>query len=127
MFRLKYALHEKDLPSFWKDITIGVMDSHLYTEVIDRILSQAICPRCGASIQESAYDILSVDMNRIILELDCEHCESVLTVNGVFQRKRAISRRQNKPVAIVSPETVRGVGQVLREFQGESVRDLLRK
>lgn len=102
------------------------MDSYLYTQVIDRVLSQAMCPRCGASVRDSAYDIVSIDEHRMILELDCESCGSILTINGAFQRKRTTRQRQ-KESSVVSPETVREIGQMLRTFQEGDIQDLLNK
>ncbi len=102
------------------------MKSPSYSEVIEKILFQAICPRCGASVSECAYDVLMINSERIVLELDCENCESILTINGAFQRKPK-TVRQHKKESIVSPETVRGVGKILKEFRGDNIQDLLKK
>jgi hypothetical protein len=118
--------NEKELLSFLKDITMKVMESS-YSQVIERILSQAMCPRCGSPVSDCGYDVLMVDSERMILELDCENCESILTVNGVFQRKQNKKVYSQKKIAMVSPETVRGVGQVLRGFHCGDVQDLLKK
>ncbi len=103
-----------------------MMDSYMYTQVIDKVLSQAVCPRCGASVRESAYDILSINHQRMVLELDCEECGAVVTLTGAFQRKQTTHQRRQQQ-SVVSPETVREIRQVLQSFQGENVQDLLNK
>jgi ribosomal protein S27AE len=103
------------------------MDSYVYTQIAEKILSQAVCPRCGAVLQDCAYDILSANNDQMVLELDCEDCGSVLTAHGVFQRKSRVQRQRKNTPAMVSPETVRGVVNALREFRGDNLQDLLQK
>ena len=121
---------EKKLPSFLKNITITVMDYLPYSQIADRILSQAVCPRCGTPLGDAEYDILSANENQLIMEMDCEMCHSILTAKGDFQKKKEqkmpqLRNRQSK--FIVSPETVRGVGSALRGFAGNDIQELLRK
>ncbi len=105
------------------------MDFSLYSQIADRILSQAVCPRCGTPLCDVEYDILVANENQLILEMDCEMCHSVLTARGDFQRKkqkrqRAMSRQSQY---MVSPETVRGVGSAIRAFSGKDIQELLQK
>lgn len=102
----------------------------MYMKIAERILSQAACPRCGGSLRDCAYDILSANNESMMLELDCAECNSVLTANGVFQKKTRANmpmRHMNKAQKLVSPETVRGIGSALRTFQGQDIQDLLKK
>jgi len=105
------------------------MDFSLYSQIADRILSQAVCPRCSTPLRNAEYDILSGNDNQLILEMDCEICHSILTAKGDFQRKKERGQkslnRQGK--YMVSPETVRGVGSALRSFSGQDIQELLRK
>ena len=105
------------------------MDSQIYMQIAERILEQAICPHCGASLRDCAYDILVADNEKIVLELDCDSCDAVLLANGVFQKKSRVnmSRQQQRGRKMVSPETVREIGSALREFRGQDIQDLLRK
>lgn len=104
------------------------MDSHVYMQIAEKILDQASCPHCGGPLRDCAYDILLADNERIVLELDCDSCDAVLTANGIFQKKsRTVFRQQKRGRKTVSPETVRGIGSALREFHGQDIQDLLRK
>ncbi len=105
------------------------MDSLPYSQIADRILSQAVCPRCGTSLCDAEYDILAANENQLIMEMDCEMCHSVLTAKGDFQKKeQKIQRSVNRQGKyIVSPETVRGVGSALRSFSGKDIQELLKK
>ncbi len=105
------------------------MDFSLYSQIADRILSQAVCPRCGTPLCDAEYDILVGNEKQLILEMDCEICHSILTAKGDFQRKKERVQksihRQGKH--LVSPETVRGVGSALRAFSGQDIQELLQK
>lgn len=104
------------------------MDTNVYMQIAEKILSQAVCPRCGAPLQDCGYDILEANSQKIVLELDCDECESVLVAHGAFQKKsRAYSPATSSRKQTVSPETVRGIGSALREFRGRDIQDLLQK
>lgn len=108
-----------------KSIKMWAMNSPIFAEIVDKILQQAACPRCGAHLRNCGYDVKNFDDERLILELDCDQCESVLTLEGIF--RRAPKKRTHGPNVVVSPETVRGVGAALRSFHGQDVKDLLQK
>jgi hypothetical protein len=105
------------------------MDSQIYMQIAEKILSQATCPHCGAPLRDCAYDILVADGEKIVLELDCDTCDAVLLANGIFQKKSRVNmpRQQQKGRRTVSPETVRGIKSALREFRGQDIQDLLQK
>ena len=98
------------------------MESPKITKVVEKILQQAACPRCGAHLQDCAYDVQSVSDERMVLELDCDRCESILTLEGIFKRE---VKKQDLPRVVVSPETVHAVGQALRTFRGQDIKELL--
>lgn len=102
---------------------MGAMNSPILTEIVERILQQAACPRCGAHLRDCEYDVMKFDDERLLLELDCVQCESVLTLEGIF--RRAPKKGHAVPDIMVSPETVRGVGLALRSFRGHDIKDLL--
>ena len=99
------------------------MNSPLFAEIVQKVLQQAACPRCGAHLRDADYDPIDLNVERMIIELDCAQCESVLTLEGVFRR----TPKDNLPEVIVSPETVRGVGAAIRSFHGQDIKDLLQK
>ncbi len=98
------------------------MNSPKINQVIEKILQQAACPRCGTHLRDCDYDVQSVDSERLIIELDCDRCESVLTLEGLFKRE---VKQQNLQNVVVSPETVHAVGQALRSFRGQDIKELL--
>lgn len=98
------------------------MNSPLFERVVEKILNEAACPRCGAGLRDCDYDRLELNNKHLLIELDCDRCESVLTLEGIFQRT---PKKQDLPRVIVSPETVRDVGTALRSFHGKDIKELL--
>lgn len=114
---------------------MSVMNLLHLEHIIETILSDVPCPKCGDSFSEDVLDIRNIHARQVDISVPCKNCGSRVLICANIEDKipETMFKLQLPKIARsaaslsdsrISPEGIQKISQSLRNFKDRDVRKL---
>jgi len=102
------------------------MKAPMLMAILGHLTQNMACPECGTVVPKKDIDILVKKNNVLTCSAKCNKCGADIKLRGNGSMHVHQANSTNKSSESISQKDVYDIGRELSEFDGESLKDLLK-